>query len=628
MKYNVTKIMMDLGIQLKEEFNIYKSKSNEEYINESENIIDIFLNKKIEKCNDDIKEIQRKISRKLIERKNINNQLLDKISKYKEEIKNKFNENISLLEEFLKKMNDNERIDNGKENKNLTQIIQEIIDKYKEYNFLEIYLKCSNNTKNVINIDIVQIKNIIKNVKTLCQNKKEMLNGIIPFIVNLINSFQNFELNFDNQIKYHEYKNQIEDEKKSNKNNDINNIIIEYNNSKITIINMKNKLMELYDEFTLFKEKLENDENIYNNQLEAEFIHKEKTKCFFEHKNISYLHDTLEETNYDENDDDYNQMINEINKLKNDISNKKNFLSELFKNNNNKNGLDKYTDILNKSKDSLINLNSYLSKQNKELKELLSNRDNIDKSINDLKTEFLILNTLPNQYKINRIFLINDIIISKLKKLEEKFKLMFGENFEIKNIYNDSNPKIIWNKADIPLLAKDILLLKEEKSQLEKDINLLKASLESTLNEKGNNNHIAILLKIKEENKYLRKEIQRIKEKNVLLQEKLKEFNKNADIYYNELFSYEFHEQKVNEQSIPSNSYSGENNFNNHKICNKNEINNFINGYKMEIKENQDNSNTLKKKLLHLNYNIDNSCLLRTDTVSKKTKRRYSSVEN
>ncbi len=132
MKYNVTKIMMNLGIQLQEEFNIYKTKNNKEDINDSEDIIDIFINEKIKKCKEDINITQSKITNKLIEKKKINNQLLARIKIHKEEIENKFNENISNLKLLFKKLNENEGIDNGKENKNLTEIIQEIIDKYKE----------------------------------------------------------------------------------------------------------------------------------------------------------------------------------------------------------------------------------------------------------------------------------------------------------------------------------------------------------------------------------------------------------------------------------------------------------------------------------------------------------------
>jgi hypothetical protein len=120
----------------------------------------------------------------------------------------------------------------------------------------------------------------------------------------------------------------------------------------------------------------------------------------------------------------------------------------------------------------------------------------------------------------------------------EKLKLIFGKNFEIKNIYiNNKAPEIIWNKSEIPKLVKEIMLLKEEKNKIEQDLNSLKLNFDSVLKEKGKNNQVTILFQIKEENKNLRKAIQQIKQKNKIIQEKLKDFNRyNFD---NEIFLYE-----------------------------------------------------------------------------------------
>jgi hypothetical protein len=167
----------------------------------------------------------------------------------------------------------------------------------------------------------------------------------------------------------------------------------------------------------------------------------------------------------------------------------------------------------------------YLSQQEKDINEILSKRDILESDINKLKTDFLILNTLPNQYLINKVFLINDIFISKIQILEEKLKLIFGQNFEIKNIYTIQNPKLIWKKSDIPKLAKDIMILKEEKNQIENDLNALKAAFDSALDEYGNKNQITILFKIKEENKNLKKEINEL---NSFIPY-LKEYKKNQE---------------------------------------------------------------------------------------------------
>lgn len=607
MKYNVTKIIMNLGIQLQEEFNIYKTKNNKEDINDSEDIIDIFINEKIKKCKEDINITQSKITNKLIEKKKINNQLLARIKIHKEEIENKFNENISNLKLLFKKLNENEGIDNGKENKNLTQIMQEIIDKHKE---CILYERNINSNKyieaNAINIERNQIKEIIINIKNTCHNKNEIIDEILPLIVNSMNSLKNIELNIDIQIKYYDYRKQNNIENKTTKSYEIIKFVEEYNNLKLTIIDIKNKFMKLYEEFMIFKGKLLNDENIYNNQLEEEEL-----------INVGEANNEKIEVN--------NEIINEINNFKNDISNKKNFLIGLY--NNNKNVLNIYSDLLKNCKNSDINLSMYLSQQEKDINEILSKRDNLESDINKLKTDFLILNTLPNHYLINKVFLINDIYIFKIQKLEEKIKLIFGQNFDIKNIYKKSiNPKLIWKKSDIPKLTKDIMILKEERNQIENDLNTLKAAIDSALDENGNKNQITILFKIKEENKNLKRELKIIKEKNILLQENLKDFNKNNIIYNNELLAIENSSQKFSEYLLTNNSNSSLNDFYN-KNYKKNPIINFNNSYSKISKENLENEETMKKKLFCKNYNVNKSCIFENHSSCKKVKKRFSSTE-
>ena len=269
----------------------------------------------------------------------------------------------------------------------------------------------------------------------------------------------------------------------------------------------------------------------------------------------------------------------------------------------------------------------YLSQQEKDINEILSKRDNLESDINKLKTDFLILNTLPNQYLINKVFLINDIYISKIQKLEEKIKLIFGQNFDIKNIYKKStNPKLIWKKSDIPKLTKDIMILKEERNQIENDLNTLKAAIDLALDENGNKNQITILFKIKEENKKLKRELKIIKEKNILLQENLKDFNKNNFIYNNELLVIENSSQKFSEYLLTNNSNSSLNDFYN-KNYKKNPIINFNNSYSKISKENLENEETMKKKLFCKNYNVNKSCIFENHSSCKKVKKRFSSTK-
>ena len=530
MKYNVTKTIMNLGIQLKNEFYTYKSDNCKENGN-MDDIINSFINMKIEKCNEDKKIIQKKIGQKLIEKKNLNIQLLDQIKIYKEKFISIFNNNITNLKDSLKILKENEEIDNGKESKSLSQIIQEIIEKYNEYSILENNLnsKYKNHGLGNINVIINQIKEIITNIKSICNNKKDIIDNIIPKILKLMNILQKIELNIDNNIKYNEYKKQILEEKESNIKNDIFKLSEEYQNFKEILTNIKDKLFELYESFLLFGEKLDNDEYNYNYQIERGLTYDDLLKI---HKENNINNNPLEEANY-EQDEGSKKIIHEINNLKDEILNKINFLSDIC----NKAGYNKYSDILNKFKNFYL-IKDNLSENEKSINEIINEINNLDKDINNLKNDFLILNILPEQYFLNKVFITNDILICKIKKLEEKLKLIFGKNFEIKNIYiNNKAPEIIWNKSEIPKLVKEIMLLKEEKNKIEQDLNSLKLNFDSVLKEKGKNNQVTILFQIKEENKNLRKEIQQIKQKNKIIQEKLKVFNRyNFD---NEIFLYE-----------------------------------------------------------------------------------------
>ena len=266
-----------------------------------------------------------------------------------------------------------------------------------------------------------------------------------------------------------------------------------------------------------------------------------------------------------------------------------------------KNGLTKYLNIYNICKNSDINIFYY--KRDKDINDIISNRDIILKDINKLKTELLILNTLPNQYQINKVFLINKHHEEKISKLEQILRLILGENFNIKNIYNNSTPQIIWNESEIPKLGKDIMLLREEKNKIEKDLNTIKTAFDLALKGEGNNCNIKILFQIKEENKKLKIEIQKIKEKNKILKNKLKEINDNM-ILNDDIFEF-------NNNIYPNDSF-----LKSHKSNSK-------------LKECDINLSIIKQKLLFPNNkdNLNINDLGNGNTVEKKKKKRYCSVE-
>ena len=86
-----------------------------------------------------------------------------------------------------------------------------------------------------------------------------------------------------------------------------------------------------------------------------------------------------------------------------------------------------------------------------------------EKKIDNLKLSYLILNILPNQYNNSK----NNLLLKEYKErnnqLVDKLKIIFGNKFDENLIYENIKPEIIWNKAEIPKLTKEIMILKEEK---------------------------------------------------------------------------------------------------------------------------------------------------------------------
>jgi hypothetical protein len=157
MKYNMTKILMTLGPQLIKEFGEYRAKNKDNNIDLDE-LIETFINEKINMCNNEMKNIQNSINKNSIEKKKINTQLLDGIKNYNESFINKFNQFISDLNDLLNIFKKDEIYDKDS-NKTLPQIFEEIISELNHYIIYEINIgKKSNDNNEIININ--QIKEI------------------------------------------------------------------------------------------------------------------------------------------------------------------------------------------------------------------------------------------------------------------------------------------------------------------------------------------------------------------------------------------------------------------------------------------------------------------------------------
>ena len=605
MKYNMTKILMTLGPQLIKEFGEYKTKNKENNMDLDE-AIESFINEKIHMCNNEMKNIQNSINKNSIEKKKINTQLLDGIKSYNESFLSKFNQFISDLNDLLNIFKKDEIYDKDS-NKTLPQFFEEIISELNHYIIYEINIgKKSNDNNEIININ--QIKEIQSYLQEVTKNKKEMITNLIPLIIKSYNIIVKEELNADEQIKYYQNKKQILEEKKA-KSNDVDGFISEYNNLINKIKTLKEKYSKLKDDLISYKEKMIYNENLYSIQMEKELSNIKEEK-----EDDKYFISMLDETN-GENDEESKKIINEMNKLKDNIINKKNDMIEIInkiKENNGKNN--EYSNFYNLCKNTDFN---FVEKE-KNLNKLISSRDDLEKKVDDLKLNFLILNTLPNHYKTFKVFINYDVIKEQNTKLINKIKLIFNNNFNIDYIYNDSKPELIWDQAEIPKLAKEIMLMREEKQKVESDLNALKLAFDLALESNGNDSQLLILFKIKEENKKLKKEIQQIKEKNKSLQEKLKELNYNKEIFNscNKI-------NKINDIIAINSSLNG------NSILSINELGNNYNSSNKILRD-YHKPNNCKKKLLFTDVKLNNSSLnvSKDFSLENKSKKKNTNIEN
>ena len=74
----------------------------------------------------------------------------------------------------------------------------------------------------------------------------------------------------------------------------------------------------------------------------------------------------------------------------------------------------------------------------------------MEEKIKEIKSNYLLMNSLPSNYELYTKYLSISILEKKNKILEDKLKLIFGDKFNCNNIYNtELKLEIIWNKNDI-----------------------------------------------------------------------------------------------------------------------------------------------------------------------------------
>ena len=308
----------------------------------------------------------------------------------------------------------------------------------------------------------------------------------------------------------------------------------------------------------------------------------------------------------------------------NKIENNKNFLHQIINHHNDNMNNNKLNNNYKLCEDSIPNLTKIKNKINEN--NIL--KDDLEQKINEMKTNYLLLKTLPSNYELYTKYLSQTILEQKNKILEDKMKLIFGENFDLNNIYNtEIKPEILWDQKEIPKITSEIMILRENKNNLENDLNALNLAFNLALqgNPSLNDSQLVILFKIKEENKLLKIELKKIKEKNNYLQERIKKIiNENIKDKNNNKKEIELNDNYYN-YSVNTT----ENNYIKNK-GNNNYIHTLGDCSLSEIKENNTSTNKggIKQKNIFTESN-NNSLLndISNGYTQKKPKRKNLSME-
>ena len=499
-KYIISDYLSNLFLKLVDEFRIYQNKINKNNTgNIKSKIIDTnknslilnetFIKEKISECNNHLKSLEGELNNIIENKSNISNNILQNISEYL----TKYNSSIDM---FLNNCNILlQKLEKGEKENKIQEIFEELIDAINQ-------LSLNNISVNKINNELI---GLFTNINKVINTK---LNSVDNLIKIMNESYNNNiiieEIECNDNIIYYNNKNVNNKNKVNNKEqNDDEQFLKSFNEYKKYIFNAKNKYKEIMNKFYAYKNCIINKKNEIENNI-----------LFF--KNIN------ENDNKEKNKNENEEISYEMKIILNKIENEKNLLRE----------------ITNKLNDE-ININSNDNKKciesvpnNSKLKEtiekVISEREELEEKIKEIKSNYLLMKNLPNSYESYKKYLTVVILENKNKILEDKLKLIFGEKFNCNNLYNTNlKPEIIWNKNEIPKLMSEIMILRENKELLERDYNALQMAFNLAIKGKEgiNDNQLIILFKIKEENKQLKKELKKIKEKNTILQGKIKKLN-------------------------------------------------------------------------------------------------------
>jgi hypothetical protein len=269
--------------------------------------------------------------------------------------------------------------------------------------------------------------------------------------------------------------------------------------------------------------------------------------------------------NSNSNNTENGEINNDIKITLNKIQNNKNNLHIIINRNNDNINKIILTEGYQQCQRSVPNFSNIKKTINKNI----SLKNEIEQNIKDMKINNLLLKTLPNNYELYKKYLCQSTLELKVTILEDKMKLIFGDNLNFNNLYDPQlKPEVIWDPNDIGKITAEIMILKENKKSLENDLNSLNIAFNLALkgNPSINDSQLVILFRIKEENKLLKKELKKIKEKNNALQERIKKIlsdnkvkntnnKKENDTYDNMYTMNSINTLNKNDNNIKNNNY-------------------------------------------------------------------------
>ena len=202
MKYNLSKVLLNLNTQLLSEFNAYQQEHTEDQ--NIETLIDAFISEKIDNCTNELKTTEIEINNQTNEKKKINSDLLSQVQYFTQSVGDAFTDHFTNLNNLLTIFNEET------DEKKYPEIIQEYINDINQYlSYVNNYKKY--NDEELINME--EVKKIIDIVKEHIVYKKTIIDKLSETINFNYITIEKEEISNNQQINYYEYKIKSSNEK-------------------------------------------------------------------------------------------------------------------------------------------------------------------------------------------------------------------------------------------------------------------------------------------------------------------------------------------------------------------------------------------------------------------------------